>query len=100
MLSNEEVVDFVRDNLQRYNLGYNIIYQEQKFVCNVENFVLCFIKVVFGGEDYVFVSISLSIFYFDVCMYCDDIIVIIVYFDWSNVVVEQVNVRVWYICVL
>lgn len=88
MLSNEEAVDFVRDNLQRHNPGYSITYQEQKSACNVENSASCLIKAALGGEDHVSVSTSLSIPYPDVRMYRDDITVTVVHFDWSNVAVE------------
>ena len=88
MLSNEEAVDFVRDNLQRHNPGYSITYQEQKSTSNLENSASRLIKEALGGEDHVVVSTSLSIPYPDVRMYRDDITVTVVHFDWSNVSVE------------
>lgn len=88
MLSNEEAVDFVRDNLQKHNQGYSITYQEQKSACNLENSASCLIKAALGGEDHVAVSTSLSIPYPDVRNYRDDITVTVVHFDWSNVAVE------------
>ena len=96
MLSNEEAVDFVRDNIKRHNPGYNITYeeqksaggQEQKSSCDLENCASRLIKEALGGEDHVSVSTSLSIPYPDVRMYRDDITVTVVHFDWSNVAVE------------
>lgn len=60
----------------------------QKYFYDLVNFVLFFIRELLGGDDYVFVSISLSILFFDVRMFCDDIIIIVVYFDWINVLVD------------
>ena len=96
MLSNEEAVDFVRDNIKRHNPGYNITYEEQKSAgdqgqkssCDLENSASRLIKEALGGEDHVSVSTSLSIPYPDVRMYRDDITVTVVHFDWSNVAVE------------
>ena len=96
MLSNEEAVDFVRDNTKQHNLGYNITYeeqksagdQEQKLPCDLENCASRLIKEALGGEDHVSVSTSLSIPYPDVRMYRDDITVTVVHFDWSNVAME------------
>lgn len=96
MLSNEEAVDFVRDNLMQRNPSYSITYQEQKSSgdeeqkspVDLENSASRLIKEALGGEDHVSVSTSLSIPYPDVRMYRDDITVTVVHFDWSNVVPE------------
>ena len=88
MLSNEEAVDFVRDNLEKHNPGYSITYREQKSSNTLENSASRLIKEALGGEDHMAVSTSLSIRYPDVRNYRDDITVTVVHFDWSNVAVE------------
>lgn len=97
MLSNEEAVEFVRDNIKRHNPGYNITYREQQSAGvqeqkspprNLENCASRLISEALGGEDHVSVSTSLSIPYPDVRMYRDDITVTVVHFDWSNVTSE------------
>ena len=96
MLSNEEAVDIVRENLKRRNPGSSIVYQRQesadddelKSSCELENAASCLIKEALGGADHVSVTMSLSIPYPDVRRYRDDITVTVVHFDWSNVAVE------------
>lgn len=86
MLSNEEAVEFVKDNLQKHNPDYNITDQEPNPAYDLKNSASRLIKEALGGEDHVAVSTSLSLPYPDVRNYRDDITVTVVHFDWSNVV--------------
>ena len=94
MLSNEEAVQSVKENLHRsastHRNGspYSITYQEQNVGCELENSASCLIKEALGGDDHVSVSTSLNIPYPDVRMYRDDITVTVVHFDWKSAVAE------------
>lgn len=96
MMSNQEAVECVRDNIKRHYQGYNITFKEQtpaedpmqKYPYDLANSASFLIRESLGGEDHVSVSTSLSIPSPDVRMFRDDITIIVVHFDWTNVSVD------------
>lgn len=86
VLSNEQAVEFVKENLQKHNLDPEI--QDREPILDLKNSASCLIKEALGGEDHFYVSMSLSLPYPDVRSYRDDITVTVVHFDWSNVALE------------
>lgn len=90
MLSNEEVVHYVKEHVKKKNTGQvekasmEITYNEQELPCEMLNSASCLIREALGGEDHVSVSTSLSIPFPDVRTYRDDMTIIVIFFDWDQ----------------
>lgn len=90
MLSNEEVVHFVKEHVNKKEgtpvekNSLDISYNEQDLPCEMLNSASCLIREALGGDDHVSVSTSLSIPYPDVRTYRDDMTVIVIFFDWDQ----------------
>lgn len=90
MLSNEEVVHYVKQHVNKKNdtqvekTSMEITYNEQELPCEMLNSASCLIREALGGDDHVSVSTSLSIPFPDVRMYRDDMTIIVIFFDWDQ----------------
>jgi len=95
MLSNEEVVHFVKEHLNKQNeppvnnQAYEISFNEHDLPCELTNAASCLIREALGGDDHVEVSTVLSIPPPDVRMYRDDMTVVVVFFDWDQLEVTS-----------
>lgn len=93
MLDNQKAVEFVKDNIQRHSPDVNITCKEKmdaenlvkKYPHDLTNCASMLIREALGGEDNVSVCTSLSIPFPETRNYRDDITVIVVHFDWTNV---------------
>lgn len=93
MLSNEEVVHFVQEHLNKRDSTpgdtqpYTITYNEQELPCELTNSASCLIREALGGDDHVAVSTVLSIPHPDSRLYRDDMTVMVIFFDWDQLVI-------------